>query len=240
MIIHVYTMVHNEEVLMPYFMRHYAFADKITVLDNESVDRTAEIAKAAGAHVFQIDTGGYHRVEILQRVMDFRYRESRGKADWVIFAEGDEFLWHQDLRGLLEGYMKRGITFPKVQGFNMVSDAPPSGTGQIYHEIKLGVPDKEYSKRVVFNPALDVRFSPGGHKANATGPVVESEIADIKLLHYKYLGPQYFQKRYEEHRRRLSLESIKNRWGLECLQDHLERYKKEVGAASWLLRQVVS
>ena len=47
MTIHVYNIVHNEEFLLPYYLRHYEqFADKIFIFDDESTDRTAEIAKA--------------------------------------------------------------------------------------------------------------------------------------------------------------------------------------------------
>jgi glycosyltransferase involved in cell wall biosynthesis len=55
--IHVYTVAYNEELLMPFFLRHYKrFANHITVFDNESTDKTAELAKAAGANVVAFST----------------------------------------------------------------------------------------------------------------------------------------------------------------------------------------
>lgn len=240
MIIHVYTMVHNEEALMPFFMRHYGrFAQKIVVLDNESNDRTAAIAREGGAEVIPVDTGGKHRVRVLRKEMNTRYWASRGKADWVICAEGDEFLWHPDLPALLEGYWRRGITLPRVQGFDMVADAPPVGAGQIYEHLKHGFPAELYAKRAVFNPMLDINFGPGGHTALPCGPVVQTERTDLKLLHYRYLGEEYFVRRYEEHRRRICEENIRNDWGTECLTDHRERYRKDLEEARAKIVQVV-
>lgn len=240
MIIHVYTMVHNEEVLMPYFLRHYnRFASKITVLDNESDDWTADMAHIAGVSVIPIDTGGKHMISTLQREMNSRYKASRGKADWVICAEGDEFLWHPDLPGLLEKYLSLGITVPKIQGFDMVSDKPPTGGGQIYDEIKQGFHNVRYAKRAVFNPMVDINFDHGGHTCNPRGPVAESPFAEIKLLHYRYLGEEYFERRYQEHRKRLSEESIRYDIGTECLGDHRARYRKELQAVQGNVMQVI-
>jgi glycosyltransferase involved in cell wall biosynthesis len=240
MIVHAFTMVHNEEILMPYFMRHYkTFCQKITVFDNESSDRTAEIAKDAGAEVIPISTGGKHDVEVLRSVMNEKYRVSRGIADWVVCAEGDEFYWHPQMTRLLRKYQSKRISLPRIAGYDMVAPEPPRGTGQIYEEIKRGFRNKLYFKRGVFDPSLDINFHHGGHHAFPVGRIKESTDRDIFLLHYRYLGLDYFTKRYEEHRRRLSDESIKNNWGTECLQDHQIRYLSELLDVADQMQQVV-
>jgi glycosyltransferase involved in cell wall biosynthesis len=235
--IDVYTYVHNEERMMPYFIRHYGKYGKITVFDNESSDRTATIAKDAGARVIPVDTGGKHEVSVLQWYMNEGYKGSRGKADWVILAEGDEFFWHFDLHGLLEEYMADGVTVPKVAGFDMVSDHPPGTSGQIYSELKHGFPSPRYCKRGVFRPEIDINFGPGGHDAWPSGNVVESASPEIRMLHYRFLGEDYFAERYEKHRSRRSRESAERKWDIECLEDHRERYRSEV-AGKTLIRVV--
>lgn len=238
--IDVYTMVHNEEFLLPYFFRHYGrFARKITVFDNESNDRTADLARSLGATVIPVDTGGKHRVETLQRVMNEEYKASRGDADWVICAEGDEFFWHPDLPGLLEDYKAKGITLPKTIGFDMVSQSPPSGTGQIWEEIKNGFHNKMYSKRGVFHPSIDINFGYGGHECYPKGSVVESGDAQIKLLHYRFMGEDYFAKRYEIRRQRICDEDLKRGLGAHCMNDHTERYREFMLAAQGRLVQAV-
>lgn len=240
MIVHAFTMVHNEETLMPYFMRHYkTFCAKITVYDNESTDRTARAVRQAGGHLIPVSTRGKHDVEKLREVMNEGYKVSRGKADWVVCAEGDEFFWHPQMTRLLEEYKKKGITLPLTAGFDMVADAPPARGGQIYEEITHGFPNYLYSKLGVFQPSININFKVGGHQAFPTGPVQKSLNADILLLHYRYLGLPYFMRRYEQHRRRLSAMSREKNWGTECLQDHKERYRSEIAASAERVRQIV-
>lgn len=238
--VHVYTMLHNEELMLPYFLRHYGpIAEKIVVFDNESTDRTVEIALDGGAGVVPISTGGFHKTAVLQKVMNEAYKASRGKADWVICAEGDEFFWHPDLVNLLYRYRKEGITLPKVDGYDMVSEKAPSGPGQIYDEIKIGAPNWKYGKRGIFHPDIEINFTPGGHRVEAAGNVVENETAEIKLLHYRFLGEDYYASRNGEHRARISPENIARRWGTECLFDHIEKYRVEVEKVRPNLIQVV-
>lgn len=227
--IHVYSMMHNEETLLPYFLRHYgSFCDRIVIYDNESDDKTAVMARQAGCLVIPVATGGKHDVAKLREVMNGAYKASRGEADWVICAEGDEFFWRPELHRQLLKYMRRGITLPKIAGYDMVSEDPPKGVGQIYDELKRGFPNKIYGKRGIFHPSIDINFEAGGHVCHPEGNVVESEEAEINLLHYRYLGERYFARRYEMHRKRLNEEAKKMGWGTECLEDHLVRYWKAI------------
>lgn len=227
MTIHVYTYMHNEEFLLPYFLRHYTrFASKITVFDNESTDRTSEIAKAAGADVIPVYTGHKHRVETLQWYMNQGYQKSRGKADWVICAEADEFIWYPDLPALLDRYQKEGVTFPKIAGFEMIAPAPPSKDGQIWEELKDGVASHMYSKRAIFHPDIDINFGYGGHGCTPIGNVVVSQESDIFMLHYRYMGEKYFSDRYQVRRERISPEDVTRGLGAQCLEDHKLRYQR--------------
>jgi glycosyltransferase involved in cell wall biosynthesis len=215
MIVHTYALCFNEEVLLPYFLRHYGKAsDRIVIYDNGSTDRSIEIIKASKAELRPFDTGGEHKDRAQTELKSTCYHESRGIADWVIVVDMDEFLWHPDFRGLLEKYSKDGITFPKVAGYDMVSPVVPSGQGQIYDEIQSGLRNSVYyDKREVFHPSIDINFSPGCHLSYANGNLKESAEADVKLLHYRYLGPDYFTKRYSMRMARISLDNVENGWG---------------------------
>jgi glycosyltransferase involved in cell wall biosynthesis len=216
--IHVYMIFYNEEVILPYFLRHYgAFAEKIVCFDNRSTDRSAAIVDAhpkTERIVFDTGEGMFDRIHL---DLKSEYRKSRGKADWVICVDCDEFIYHPDIVGLLTKYKKEGITYPKVQGFEMVSEHTPVGNKQIFEEVRNGFPNEGYAKRILFAPELEIQFAPGCHTANVSGCVVESPQADLKLLHYRFLGRDFFINRSIERRARLSEENKKCGWGTHYL-----------------------
>ena len=49
-----FIMCHNEERLLPYTLRHYLSFSEVTILENNSTDRSVEIAKEMGAKVWDI------------------------------------------------------------------------------------------------------------------------------------------------------------------------------------------
>lgn len=219
--IHAYTMAHNEELMLPYWIRHYStFCDWLFVYDNESTDRTAEIAsKADKCTLIPVESGGFMRESVLTGFKNTAYHQSRGVADWVVMADTDEFLWNKDVRNELEMISLLGYPTPKVYGYNMVSDKPPQSRGQIYDEIKFGVSNDEYyGKRCVFHPVMDMHFEPGCHACNPIGPCKTSisDDWDLKLLHYAYLGETYFVDKYLYRDKRVSLED-RERWKDEYL-----------------------
>lgn len=209
MIVHVYAVCWNEEVILPYFLRHYgSFADKIFIFDNESSDHSPEIIDACPkATRIPVKTGGACS-ERSQRECKMKYVESRGVADWAILVDLDEFIYHPNIVGVLEHYKKWWIALPKVAGFEMVSLETPTGPGQLYEYVKTGIPSDGYSKRVVLSPGIDIELSPGCHTTKVLGRdsgkvSAESEKAELKLLHYRFLGREFFIKRNSERRERL-------------------------------------
>jgi SAM-dependent methyltransferase len=214
--IHVYTVAYNEELLMPFFLRHYKqFANQITIFDNESTDKTAAIAKSAGVNVIAFSTNDTMMDSVMIKIKNEEYKKSRGKADWVIVVDFDEFLYHPHLLDVLEKYKKEGITLPKIIGYDMVADSfPIDKEQQIYDEIRIGFHNDLYNKRVIFNPSLDICYSIGAHACNPQGNVIESVSTDLKLLHYRFLGLDYLKPRWERRRDKMSQENLKNKWSV--------------------------
>jgi len=216
-IIHVYTIFYNEEIILPYLLRHYDFAEKIVCFDNQSTDRSPDIVDShPQTERIVFDTDGQLFDSIHVRLKG-EYRKSRGIADWVICVDADEFIYHPDLINLLIEYRKQGITYPKIDGFEMVADDLPTTKGQIYEEIKNGFPNEGYGKRVVFDPMLEIKFDAGCHRAIVEGNKVESEKPEIKLLHYRFLGKKFFVQRSIERKARVSEENKKAGWGTHYL-----------------------
>lgn len=84
MCISVLILTLNEEKNLPACLKALAWCDDIVVLDSYSTDRTVEIAKAAGARVYQRE----HQSEASQRLHGLK--EISYKHAWVYMPDADE------------------------------------------------------------------------------------------------------------------------------------------------------
>lgn len=205
-IVHVYTVCWNEEKMLPFFLRHYAsIAERIVVYDNQSTDRSPAMVRACPkAELREWDTGGTLDDEKQRDLFCTVYRESRGKADFVFAVNMDEFLVHPCLADALDAYRRSGVTIPRTRGYNMASLRFPSGPLQIYDYVKTGSPSRMYSKFCVFHPDIDINFLCGNHECRPRGVVKHSEDAEVRLLHYHYVGFMRNLARHARIRKRLS------------------------------------
>jgi glycosyltransferase involved in cell wall biosynthesis len=146
-----YVTVWNEEKMLPYYLRHYSlFCERIIVLDNKSTDSTLDICKQwPMVEVREFDTNetfnDYVHLDLKHKCIE----ESKGNADYIIISDCDEFIYHPNIIQFLQEN-KYPVIFPA--GFQMVSHSFPTGEGQIYDDIKTGVPDPWYSKPIIINP----------------------------------------------------------------------------------------
>lgn len=203
-------------MLLPYWLRHYgSFCERLVVYDNESTDRTREIAKTAGVTVIPMVTNGRYDYEKIHWFKNEAWKESlANEVDWVIVVDVDEILWHRDVNNILFRYRSEGVTFPKVSGWNMIAWELPKGVGQIYEEINQGVPNKEYySKRCVFNPKKVIpNYHAGCHSCEPTGEVIETSVAGLKLLHYSFFGWDWVVEKYRYRWSRFTKEVAEDAW----------------------------
>lgn len=209
----VYTIAHNEERLLPFFLSHYSqFCKKIVIYDNESTDRTVEIArntKGVDVEIIPIDTSN--------RLNDSMYIDVRGKcwqgsdSDYVILVDVDEFIYHPHIKDYL--YTTKKPIY-KPTGCNMISEIFPEEGVLLTDQIKSGVVDKTYDKPVIFSPNLieSVSYQLGTHGGifnykNENTVIDTADLSvdkEIKLLHYKNLSFDYRLNRHRYFTSRLS------------------------------------
>lgn len=225
MTIWTYTIAHNEQAILPFFLRHYAtVSDRIIVYDHGSTDDTAAIARS------------HPKVELRdyappqwdeQEVVDFvsrQYREAHMRADWVIWVDTDEFIYHPTLRSYLNECKRNAVNLPLTEGYTMIADEFPAGDGQLYEYCRTGVPDAVYSKPCVIDPALPaINYRPGRHNCDAVGANRGADAA-IKLLHYRYFGPAWHQERNARQYSRLSERVLRSDMAYHVRPGNDQRY----------------
>lgn len=193
----------NEELMLPYTLDHYSrFCSQIVLLDNMSDDSSLEIAKFyPNVKVKRWDSGGEIRDDLYVNLKSTVYRESRGKCDWVIVCDCDEFLFGWEN---LESYKTEGLVAPRVVGFQMVSRFFPSYDGRpLHHLVKRGYRDPVFDKQIIFNPDIDLRYGIGAHNCNIK-PQMSEKLPPLRLLHYKFLGASYVKEKNTRSFQRLS------------------------------------
>lgn len=202
---------------MPFFLKHYSsFAEKIIVYDNYSTDASVDIIRdCSKAELRLFDTGGTFDDQEILRIKNSAYKESLGKADFVIVVDTDELLYHPNIHGLLVKYKRDGVTLPKILGFNMVSWSFPRSSKPITEVVRIGRTSDSYAKRCIFHPSVDINFRVGCHSCLPSSNIVESDVAELKLLHYHYLGLLHCLGKHRVRSKRLSKFNIENNFGYQ-------------------------
>jgi hypothetical protein len=212
--IEVFVICYNEEILLPFFLRHYErFADRITVYDNYSTDRSPEICREhPKVNLIQYDSGNEIRDDIYLDIKNNCWKKS--DADWVVVCDMDEFLvgfnWLQEIDN-------NGVTVISPDWWEMFSETiPASNQGkQIYEMVNKGVNLGQATKSIIFKPAKirEIGYNAGCHSFLAEGEVNLLRTGDMKILHYKHISLQYVLGRNTLFASRLSKINIENSWG---------------------------
>jgi glycosyltransferase involved in cell wall biosynthesis len=170
---HVYTIVHNEEFMLPHFLEHYnRYADKIFVIDDHSTDKTADIALNHPRVVYsEYGFDGLKEDEFNDTFYSF-YKNNPSR--WAIVVDCDELIHG------LETLINEPSGVLKTIGYMMVGK-----TGEL--EDCKAVRMSTFDKPIVFDPSLDVRFGDGRHTVN-----LPARPSKLKLLHYKYPSREYY------------------------------------------------
>lgn len=193
-IVDVYTLAWNEERYIEQFCDWYSFARKITVYDNQSTDKTKQLALSKGCVVQDYGDGTNNDFQ-MNEVKETCWKNS--DADWVIVCDVDEFLYHPNLESVL---ITTDATIIKPEGYQMVSEVTAP-----LHTIKKGVRFSLCDKMVCFKPSKITRMNwdYGCHNANPEGSVIIKN-EDVKMLHYHLVDRNYLKKRRIESRNRMS------------------------------------
>ena len=210
----VYTITYNEEVVLPFFISHYRknFPNcNIIIYDNESTDNTIKIAKDNDCEVISYSTNN--------QLSDSKYLEIKNNCwknadtDWVVVCDCDELIFINENQLKEEDSNGTNIIF--VEGFSIMN---LDNEFSIEH-LNMGFKDAGFDKKIMFNKKklAQINYGPGGHSCNPkanNGFNIKYSDSKYKLIHYKYLSPNYTVSRHGLFGKRLSQENRSRGWGV--------------------------
>jgi glycosyltransferase involved in cell wall biosynthesis len=201
----IYLMCFNEEVLIPHTVKYYRKrfpGAEIVIIDNQSTDRSTELAKDLGCTVHTLDTSN--------EFDEFRLTSARNtvwktaKTDWVLICDMDEYLVASTKDLVAE--KRRGTTILKTKAFEMVGESQKENISNIQlTRVAKGFRLSSYDKSICFrrDKITDIHFDLGSHTASPQGEVKYSE-KEYLLYHFKFIGLPYRNKQRSYVNRRKS------------------------------------
>jgi Glycosyl transferase family 2 len=228
--IHLYALCWNDAKMLGFFFRHYdRFVTKYVIFDDGSTDESIDIlSRHPRVSIRRMPEGmDSFSTDNAVAVWDHCWKESRGRADWVIVGEIDEHLDHHDLPSYLHNCAVDGITIVPALGYQMISREFPSPKALLRNDHTVGAPWPGMSKLSIFNPDAirETNFGAGRHSATPTGRVYAPERDEVLNLHYKYLSIEHVFERNQQLAARLGSEDIRRgrahkwRWDMDALAE---------------------
>jgi len=212
--------------MLPFFFRHYdPIVDRYFIFDNGSTDGSLELLRKhrrVSLGKFVVEGNSF-----VLAALDFynhSWKQRRGRADWVIICNIDEHLYHPDLRSYLAS-LPPDITLIQAEGYQMVSETFPAVDVVLSDHIRTGLRYEFFDKSAIFAPDAirEINFIPGRHEAKPEGVVKLPPNREVKLLHYKCLGPEYLVERSKELRGGLREQDLVRSFGYEYFWDDAKK-----------------
>ena len=204
----VFTFGYNEEYLIPYFLNHYSYADRIIYYDNQSTDNSINLLKSNKIEIRQWNTNNQQDNDSLRLLKNNCWKGTNG---WIIVCDIDEFLI-----GLPPDHNDAVVY--QCEGWQAVGK-----DGQDLNDIKLFYRDKWFDKCLLFNSKIgEINYFHGAHRCEPTSPIITGK---YKLNHYSFLGESYLINRWKKWKDRMCEKDIKKGWGFQYLEDAKLHYK---------------
>lgn len=213
----IHTVTYNEELLIQLMIDHYRtrFPDcHIVVYDNQSTDRTVEIAKANGCELRYYNSNNQVNDQMLWDTKNTCWKSA--ETDWVLVCDLDEMLDITEEQLIAED--ARGTTKIKCECWHMVNMENNLDVRSITYGAR-NPKDTVYDKDLLFNKKyVDINYINNDcHFTNSRGRIVNSK--PYKMYHYKYVNPDIFVNKQKTSAARLSEVNKQNGWGAQCTRD---------------------
>ena len=233
------TMVYNEALILPYFLRHYRYLDGIHVLyETDSTDDSLNILMQAPNVVIEkchIEGG----LDDIEKIKLFNETVQRIKADWVYVVDPDEFVFppyespHDFLRRQTFDVVRSGMY--QVYRHRDDRDLDPSlapipqrthGDPDLHstYEQADRASNSLYVKPNIVRPSKRISFLPGHHQIEGD-PKASPEL--YVGAHWQMADPSIAIARRMERKARVSERNRANKMGWQHYDISIEMIREE-------------
>ncbi len=165
MIVNLITFMYNEQFLLPFFLKHYDWVDKINVIyDQDSNDMTLNILKSySKVNIIPFKFPNMMNDVLKVKKINKVYKNLRN-CDWILLVDADEFIFID--KSVLE---KLTIPVANVKLFNVYrhySEKDLDPNKPIKEQRRHGFLDERYNKPIIVKPGLDIFWGVGNHTIN--------------------------------------------------------------------------
>lgn len=189
--IEVISFFYNEEYLLPYYLKHYSYVDRITAFyDEASTDSTLEILKSdPRVKIFPFKfADGLNETEKIYMI-NKAYRKS--KAKYCIIADADEFVFRPR-------FMFRNMYFCRL--WQMVGDDEELMDVPMRSQLHYGYFDKLYLKPSIVKTGKRYKFKEGHHEVTRFHIKKYPFFNTVDGLHLNMLSFPFYKERMLENR----------------------------------------
>jgi len=232
--VNIFLLCNNEEAIIRGTIEHYRkyLTDPvITILNNESTDRSREIAEEMGCIVIEIETQGIMNEFVQTNLKNECWKNVT--TGWCIVGDMDEWLVVTQQQLLEEE--NRGTTILYVHGYNMMAESKYIMLDDIdLHKVNLGYFYPRENKSICFKrPEIDdMRYDYGAHRSHPAGLRIQYSDDRIYILkHMAWLGLPHILDKMR--RRQQRAEYLNNEYGInkhyfESEEKFIEEYNENL------------
>ena len=213
----IYNISFNEEIILQKFIDHYKYQFpncEIVIYDNQSTDKTKEIALKNGCKILEYNSNNEIRDDLYLEIKNNCWKDSN--TDWVLIVDTDEFIYINEQQ--LKNEESLGKTIISFEGWNLItmSDNPDI----IDLDLKCGSRAAQYDKSYLFNKKFikEINYSAECQYCTPKGKIQYSENKYL-MCHWKALGLNYMINRHTEFGKRMSKQNLDKGWGVHYLDN---------------------
>jgi hypothetical protein len=191
--VEIITFAYNEEFLLPFFLKHYNWVDKINIVyDQDSTDNTLQIIKnnpKVNIIPFRFPDMMDDAIKI-KKANDL-YKEIKD-CDWVLLPDVDEFIFID--KKILKKIKKPINSVKLFNVYRHLSEEDLDINMSIKEQRRHGFFDSLYNKPIIVRPNLNIEWNPGFHTIKNKKKKIESlfiRLLTINLNKHKIIGAHW-------------------------------------------------